>query len=105
MRRAGSPTRRRPRGGALPVLVEIGGSHAQRDLFAQWHLDALQRSGQAAEALHLLQPQCNAQPESRRLARQARGLYSALGLPADRLSVRAAAAAAASRSRASRVWS
>lgn len=92
-------------GGALPVLVEIGGSHAQRDLFAQWHLDALQRSGQAAEALHLLQPQCNAQPESRRLARQARGLYSALGLPADRLSARAAAAAAASRSRASRVWS
>ena len=30
-------------GQALPRLLEIGGSHAQRDLFAQVHLDALVR--------------------------------------------------------------
>jgi hypothetical protein len=33
-------------GAALPRLLEIGGSHAQRDLFAQIHLDALMQSGQ-----------------------------------------------------------
>ena len=32
-------------GVALPRLLGIGGSHAQRDLFAQIHLDALMRSG------------------------------------------------------------
>jgi hypothetical protein len=68
-------------GQALPRLVEIGGSHAQRDLFAQVHLDALVRSGHLAGAQNLLQPQLRAQPESKRLHRQARRLYSALGLP------------------------
>jgi hypothetical protein len=68
-------------GHALPRLVEIGGSHAQRDLFAQIHLDALLRSGHLAGAQNLLQPQVDAQPESRRLARQAARRYAALGLP------------------------
>jgi tetratricopeptide (TPR) repeat protein len=68
-------------GHALPRMVEIGGSHAQRDLFAQVHLDAMVKSGQLAGAQHLLQPQVNAQPESQRLRRQARKLYAALGLP------------------------
>ena len=68
-------------GAALPRLVEIGGSHAQRDLFAQIHFDALVRSGQLSGAQHLLQQQLRAQPESRRLKRQAAQLYSALGLP------------------------
>lgn len=74
-------------GQALPRLVEIGGSHAQRDLFAQLHLDALLRAGHLAGAQNLLQPQCNAQPESKRLKRQAARLYAALGLPslADQL--------------------
>lgn len=67
-------------GAALPRLVEIGGSHAQRDLFAQIHLDALMRSGHWSGAQNLLQQQLRAQPESRRLKRQAAGLYSALGL-------------------------
>ena len=39
---------RRGPGQALPRLVEIGGSHAQRDLFAQVHRDALARSGRAS---------------------------------------------------------
>lgn len=68
-------------GQALPRLVEIGGSHAQRDLFAQVHLDALVRAGHLAGAQNLLQPQLRAQPESRRLKRQATKLYAALGLP------------------------
>jgi hypothetical protein len=68
-------------GAALPRLVEIGGSHAQRDLFAQIHFDALVRSGQLSGAQHLLQQQLRSQPESRRLKRQAAQLYSALGLP------------------------
>lgn len=68
-------------GQALPRLVEIGGSHAQRDLFAQVHLDALVRSGQLSGAQNLLQPQVRAQPESKRLRRQAAKLYAALGLP------------------------
>jgi hypothetical protein len=68
-------------GHALPRLAEIGGSHAQRDLFAQVHLDALIGSGHLAGAQNLLQPQLRAQPESKRLRRQARKLYEALGLP------------------------
>ena len=68
-------------GQALPRLVEIGGSHAQRDLFAQVHLDALVKAGHLAGAQNLLQPQLRAQPESRRLKRQAAKLYAALGLP------------------------
>jgi hypothetical protein len=67
-------------GQALPRLVEIGGSHAQRDLFAQVHLDALVRSGKWSGAQHLLQQQLRAQPQSRRLKRQARQVYAALGL-------------------------
>ncbi len=68
-------------GVALPRLVEIGGSHAQRDLFHQIWLDALQRNGQWAAVQNLLQPLCNAQPQSVRLARQARRVNQALGLP------------------------
>jgi hypothetical protein len=69
-------------GQALPRLVEIGGSHAQRDLFAQVHLDALVRSGQRGGAQHLLQQAVNSQPESRRLKRQAAQVYATLGLTA-----------------------
>ncbi|MBS0339256.1 MAG: tetratricopeptide repeat protein [Proteobacteria bacterium] len=71
-------------GTALPRLVEIGGSHAQRDLFEQLYLDALIRSGEPsrlASAQGQLQRQLNTQPESRRLARQAKQVYAALGLP------------------------
>lgn len=68
-------------GTALPRLVEIGGSHAQRDLFHQIWLDALQRHGQWAAVQNLLQPQANAQPQSLRLARQAGAVNAALGLP------------------------
>jgi hypothetical protein len=68
---------------ALPRLVEIGGSHAQRDLFEQLYLDALVRSGTdaaLATAQGLLQRQLNTQPESLRLRRQATDVYAGLGL-------------------------
>jgi tetratricopeptide (TPR) repeat protein len=68
-------------GHALPRMVEIGGSHAQRDLFSQIHLDALLKSGHASGAQNILQPLVNAQPESRRLQRHAQKLYASLGLP------------------------
>ena len=69
---------------ALPRMAEIGGSHAQRDLFEQLYLDALIASGTAASlasAQGLLQQQVNAQPESLRLRRRADAIYAALRLP------------------------
>jgi hypothetical protein len=69
-------------GTAMPRLVEIGGSHAQRDLFAQIHLDALLRSGHLSGAQNLLQPQLRALPQSQRLRKLAARLYPQLGLAA-----------------------
>jgi len=69
---------------ALPRLVEIGGSHAQRDLFEQVWLDALIRQGSEktlSAAQGILQQQRNGQPESLRLRRQASELLGRLGLP------------------------
>ncbi|MDO8375889.1 MAG: tetratricopeptide repeat protein [Aquabacterium sp.] len=67
---------------ALPRLAAIGGSHAQRDLFEQVHVDALQRAGQLAAVQNLLQPRANAQPQSERLRRRLHEVYAALKLPA-----------------------
>lgn len=69
-------------GTALPRLLEVGGSHAQRDLFEQVHLDALLRAGRNSAAQHLLQQRLRAAPESLRLKRLARPVYAALGLAA-----------------------
>jgi tetratricopeptide (TPR) repeat protein len=72
-------------GQALPRLAQIGGSHAQRDLFEQVYLDALMRLGTGASlagAQGTLQQQVNRQPESRRLRRQATAVCARLGLPA-----------------------
>lgn len=68
-------------GQALPRLQSIGGSHAQRDLFEQLHLDALLRAGQWSGAQHLMQQRANTSPQSLRLKRQLRRVYAALGLP------------------------
>jgi hypothetical protein len=70
-------------GTALPRMIEIGGSHAQRDLFEQVLLDARVRAGtprSLAAAQDVLQRQLNGQPESLRLRRQVRAVDSALGL-------------------------
>ena len=42
-------------GQALPRMAETGGSHAQRDLFQQIHLDALMRTGRVAQAQQALE--------------------------------------------------
>ena len=67
-------------GSVLPRLAEIGGSHAQRGLFEQIHLDSLIRSGRWVGAQHLVQQGVNGQVESSRLKRQAQQIYSALRL-------------------------
>jgi hypothetical protein len=67
-------------GQALPRLLEIGGSHAQRDLFEQIHLDALVKNKQWPGTQNLLQQRLRGQPESARLRRLAAGVYTALGL-------------------------
>ena len=67
-------------GQALPRLNDIGGSHAQRGLFAQLHLDALIRSGHLAAARNIIQPQQRGQPESLRLKRQAAAVDRGVGL-------------------------
>jgi hypothetical protein len=67
-------------GAALPRMAEIGGSHAQRDLFEQVRVDALMASGRWSAAQHALQPAASAQSRSRRLAARLRRTYRALGL-------------------------
>ena len=66
---------------ALPRLVQIGGSHAQRDLFEQIYIDALVKSGQPVAAQHLLAQRLRAAPASARLRRQLAALHDSLGLP------------------------
>ena len=65
---------------ALPRLLEIGGSHAQRDLFEQIYIDALVRSGQLIAAQSLLQERARANPESQRLRRQSMPTHMRLGI-------------------------
>ena len=69
-------------GSAMPRLARIGGSHAQRDLFEQLWIDAMQRAGDDAAVLNLLQPRANAAPASRRLMRQVQRVSIRLRLPA-----------------------
>jgi tetratricopeptide (TPR) repeat protein len=79
----------------LPRLVRIGGSHAQRDLFAQLQIDAATRAGawrdaqQALELRRLVDPRD--MPVNARLA----ALYEQLGLPGLAADARTHAAAAA----------
>jgi len=67
-------------GQALPRLVEIGGSHAQRDLFEQIYIDALLQAGRYSAAQNLLQPRLNSSPCSQRLRRQVGGVNRWLSL-------------------------
>lgn len=67
-------------GAALPGLLAIGGSHAQRDLFAQLHLDALLHAGHWSAAQNIVEPLRRAQPESVRLRRLAQRIHAGAGL-------------------------
>jgi hypothetical protein len=68
-------------GPVMPRMIEIGGSHAQRDLFEQIRIDALLQCGEFAAVQNLLQPLANQNPASRRVAAWLNRIYPALGLP------------------------
>ncbi|MBS0393643.1 MAG: tetratricopeptide repeat protein [Proteobacteria bacterium] len=90
--RADYATARRELGPTLARMLEIGGSHAQRDLFQQLYLDSLIRSGATIAAQQLLEERRRYEPRGVALNRALAGLYAELGLPDQ-------AAAAAARAR------
>ena len=79
-------------GRALPMIWKGGGSHAQRDVFHQIHLDALIRAGRFSEAQQILMGRLGYEPLSVPNNTALAGVYRALGLPEE-------AAAAAARAR------
>jgi tetratricopeptide (TPR) repeat protein len=66
---------------ALPRLVEVGGSHAQRDLFDQILLDALIRSGRLVDAQQTLEVRRGFDPDGAPLNRTLADVYERLRLP------------------------
>lgn len=70
-------------GRALPRLAEIGGSHAQRDLFEQLHLDAVVKGGSLIEAQQMLERRRAHEPDGVPLNRLLADVYAKLGLPAE----------------------
>jgi tetratricopeptide (TPR) repeat protein len=84
-------------GPVLPRLAEIGGSHAQRDLFDQVWLDALIRTGRLGAAQRILEQRREARPEAKTAYGKLALVYDRLDLPeeAGRIMVRARAAALA----------
>jgi len=67
---------------ALPRMAECGGSHAQRDLFEQIHLDALVRAGRASAAQQVLEMRRTYDPEGVPLNLMLSDIYTQTGLPA-----------------------
>jgi hypothetical protein len=65
---------------AAPRMAEIGGSHAQRDLFGQILLDAALKSGRLRAALEMLELRRNADPHDVPVNTALASLYSKLGL-------------------------
>ena len=78
-------------GRALPLIWQGGGSHAQRDLFHQIHLDALIRAGRYGEAQQVLMGRLGFEPESVPNNRALHEVYLALGLPEEAAAVKARA--------------
>jgi hypothetical protein len=66
---------------ALPRLAEIGGSHAQRDLFLLIRLDALRRAGRWSAAQQELELRRREDPTGVPLNRALAETYRQLGLP------------------------
>jgi tetratricopeptide (TPR) repeat protein len=67
---------------AMPRLTEVGGSHAQRDLFEQILLDAALKSGRWSDAQRLLELRRAADPNGVPLNASLARVYDKLGLPA-----------------------
>lgn len=68
---------------ALPRMEEIGGSHAQRDLFAQIYIDALIKAEDNTAALHALEQRRQFDPDGVSLNRLLAGIYARLGRQSD----------------------
>jgi tetratricopeptide (TPR) repeat protein len=68
-------------GRALPRMAECGGSHAQRDLFEQIHLDALVRDGRASAAQQVLEMRRTYDPDGVPLNLMLGDVYERSGLP------------------------
>lgn len=66
---------------AMPRLAETGGSHAQRDLFEQIHLDALMQGGRIAQAQQVLEMRRTYDPDGIPLNRMLAQVYDQSGLP------------------------
>jgi hypothetical protein len=78
-------------GRALPRMSECGGSHAQRDLFEQIHLDALVKDGRASAAQQILEMRRTYDPEGVPLNRLLGDIYDRSGLPDQAAKARARA--------------
>jgi hypothetical protein len=70
-------------GQALPRLIELGGSHAQRDLFEQILLDAVIRTRRLVQAQQMLELRLAHDPQGVPLNRMLAEVYRGLGLPAQ----------------------
>ena len=68
---------------AIPQIWRGGGSHAQRDMFHQIHLDALIRAGRYGEAQQNLMGRLSFEPDSVPNNTALAGVYEALGLPQE----------------------
>mgnify|MGYP003662764879 CR=1 FL=1 len=68
-------------GQALPRMAECGGSHAQRDLFEQIHLDGLVRAGRASAAQQILEMRRTYDPDGVPLNLMLGNVYEQTGLP------------------------
>jgi len=79
-------------GQALPRLIETGGSHAQRDLFEQIHLDALMKAGRIATAQQVLEMRRSYDPDGVPVNRMLASLYAEAGLPDEAARAEARAA-------------
>jgi tetratricopeptide (TPR) repeat protein len=77
---------------AVPRIAETGGSHAQRDLFEQFLLDAALRSGRSSVAQHMLEQRRSADPSGVPVNTMLAALYGELGLPAQAAQARGRAA-------------
>lgn len=74
---------------ALERLIDVGGSHVQRDLFDQIALDALLRSGRLSRARQLLELRHAADPDNVHVNRQLTDVYERLQLPVPAQEARA----------------
>ena len=78
-------------GQALPRMAECGGSHAQRDLFEQIHLDALVLDGRASAAQQVLEMRRTYDPDGVPLNMLLGDIYDKTGLPEQAAKARARA--------------